>query len=175
MFENVNKICIIGGPGTGKSTLANNLGKELDLPVCHIDSINYFENWVQRNKNERDEIILKKINEEKWVMDGTYVGTLDTRCKNSDFIIFLNYSSIARVKGILQRYWKGKGVEKPDIPGCKEQMDWKFLKFTINWRKKKIKVQKALETNKNKEILVFKNRRQLNRWYKEKFKKKIEV
>ena len=29
MKENINKISIIGGCGTGKTTLANNLGKEL--------------------------------------------------------------------------------------------------------------------------------------------------
>ena len=41
----MERICIIGGSGTGKTTLANNLGKELDLPIYHIDGINYSENW----------------------------------------------------------------------------------------------------------------------------------
>ena len=39
--KNISKIAIIGGPGTGKSTLANNLGKELNLPICHLDGIHH--------------------------------------------------------------------------------------------------------------------------------------
>lgn len=72
MFENINKITIVGGPGTGKSTLAKNLGKVLNLPVYHIDAIEHLENWEKRNSKERDDIILNKIEEPKWVMDGTY-------------------------------------------------------------------------------------------------------
>ena len=39
----VNKVCIIGGSGTGKTTLANNLCKVLNLPVCHIDGIHHLK------------------------------------------------------------------------------------------------------------------------------------
>lgn len=34
--EEINKILIIGGPGMGKSTLADKLSEQLKLPVCHI-------------------------------------------------------------------------------------------------------------------------------------------
>ena len=50
----MNKISIIGCSGTGKTTLANNLGKELKLPVYHLDGINYFSNWEKRDEEERD-------------------------------------------------------------------------------------------------------------------------
>ena len=36
MLDNVKRISIIGGPGTGKSTLANNLGRELELAIYHF-------------------------------------------------------------------------------------------------------------------------------------------
>ena len=60
-MENIYKIIIIGGPGTGKSTLANNLGRKLELPVYHLDAIHHLSNWEIRDKKERDEIILQKI------------------------------------------------------------------------------------------------------------------
>ena len=69
MKENIKRISIIGGSGTGKTTLANNLGKVLEIPVYHIDGINYFKNWEQRDKKERDRIILDKIEEKRWVID----------------------------------------------------------------------------------------------------------
>ena len=61
----MNRICIIGGSGTGKTTLANNLGKKLNLPIYYIDGINYFKNWETRDKDERDKIIIQKTNGEK--------------------------------------------------------------------------------------------------------------
>ena len=176
MIKNVNKISIIGGPGSGKSTLATNLGKELNLPVCHIDSIHHLENWQVRDKQERDKIILEKVSEPKWVMDGTYRSTLETRIQNSDCVIFLDYSTIAKIKGILTRYLKNKGKEKPDIPGCKEKMSFTFLWFTAKWNHTKRKqLLSALERHNDREIVIFKNRRQLNKWYKAEFGKEIEL
>jgi len=175
-FSNIKKISIIGGPGTGKTTLANNIGKELNLPVYHLDGIHHLENWKVRDKEERDEIILNKIKEPKWIMDGTYKHTLEKRIENSDMVIFLNFSKTARVKGILSRYIKNKGKEKSEIPGCKEQMNFKFIKQTLNWEKDRLKiVNEALEKNKNNKIIVFKTRRKLNKWYEKQFNKKIEV
>ena len=49
-----NRISIVGGSGSGKSTLCNILSKELNLPAIHLDAINYKENWVEMNKEERD-------------------------------------------------------------------------------------------------------------------------
>ena len=56
-MENNSKIAIIGGPGTAKSTLANNLGKELNLPIYHLDGIHHLANWVPRDKEERDNAV----------------------------------------------------------------------------------------------------------------------
>ncbi len=170
------KIAIIGGPGTGKTTLADNLGHELDLPIIHIDGIHHLENWEIRDKDERDRIILSKIDEPKWVIDGTYRSTLDARISKADAVIYLNYSSMAKVKGILSRYFKNKNQEKPEIPGCKEKMDFTFLKWTWNWEKDKgqlIRNTIAKYENSGKNILIFKNRKSLNKWYKETFNKSI--
>ena len=55
--NNINRIAIIGAPGTGKTTLANNLGKIYELPVQHLDDIHYMENWVLRDTKQRDKMI----------------------------------------------------------------------------------------------------------------------
>ena len=43
MIKNMNRISIIGGSGTVKTTLASNLGEVLKLPVYHIDGINHLK------------------------------------------------------------------------------------------------------------------------------------
>lgn len=176
MIDNVNKITIIGGPGTGKSTLARNLGKELNIPVYHIDAINYLKNWQARDKSERDKIILEKICQAKWIMDGTYMGTLNERIKASDCVIFLDYSTMAKLKGVISRFFKDNGKEKLDIPGCKEKWSLWLLKHALKWNstKRKVIIQN-LECNNEKEILIFKNRINLNKWYKSEFNKNIDL
>lgn len=175
-MKEISKIAIIGGSGTGKSTLANNLGKELNLPIYHLDGIHHLANWVPRDKEERDKMILEKTQEPKWVIDGTYKATLEERVKKADLIIFLNYSTIARLKGILSRHFKERGKERPEIPGCKEKMDFEFIKMTAIWNRTKGKVVRSiLEKYRNKNILIFKTRRKLNKWYEKEFNKKILI
>lgn len=67
----MKRICIIGGSGNGKTTLSNNLSKELNLPVYHIDGIHHLENWKKRDKEERDRLILERASEEKWIIEGS--------------------------------------------------------------------------------------------------------
>lgn len=171
----MKRICIIGGSGTGKTTLANNLGKQLKLPVYHIDGIHYLKDWEVRNKDERDRIILEKIDEDKWITDGTYNSTLKQRLEKADFIIYLDYSSIAQIKGVLGRFIRNRGKEKQEIPGCNEKMSWEFFLWVVNWRKNKRKtIIENIKEVDNDKIYIFKTRRQLNKWYKNKFNRKIE-
>ena len=176
MGENImERICIIGGSGTGKTTLANNLGRELKLPVYHIDGIHHLENWKIRDKNERDKIIIEKANQSKWIIDGTYCSTLQQRLEKSDYIIYLDYSTLAQVIGVMKRFFKNHGKEKEEIPGCKEQMNWKFFWFVVNWRKnKRNEVLETISKVDQEKVFIFHSRKQLNKWYKNTFYKKIE-
>ena len=165
-MEMINRISIIGGPGTGKTTLADMLGEKFHLPVYHLDGIHHLENWKTRDTEERDKIISKITSEKKWIIDGTYKTTLEERIKKSDMIIYLNYSKFARLKGILGRYLKNRNKEKPEIPGCREKMNMEFFKFTLNWDKNRaLIVEEILKKYKDRNILRFKSRKQLLKWY----------
>ena len=169
-------LVLFGKTGSGKSTLANNLARKLELPVYHLDAIHHLSNWKIRDKKERDEIILQKIEEPKWVIDGTYTSTLEKRIEKADLIIYLDFPTIVKLKNIFHRYLKNKGKQREETPGCKENMDIAFIKQPINWnKKKKSKIYELLEKNKDKKVLIFKKRRKLNKWYEDKFNEKIEL
>lgn len=167
-----NKIAIVGAPGTGKTTLSNILSKLYGIEATHIDGIHHLENWVQRDKEERDNIILDIVKRDKWIIDGTYKATLKPRFEAADLIIWLDYSSLAQIKGVMGRYLKNKGKEKPEIPGCKEKMDKEFFTYVLKYNKEKRKnIVNNLEGIDKSKLIVFKNRRQLNKWLKEEERK----
>ena len=167
-----NKIAIVGAPGTGKTTLSNILSKLYGIEATHIDGIHHMENWVQRDKDERDKIILDIVKRDKWIIDGTYKATLKPRFEAADLIIWLDYSSFAQIKGVIGRYLKNKGKEKPEIPGCKEKMDKEFFTYVLKYNKEKRKnIVNNLEGIDKSKLIVFKNRRQLNKWLKEEERK----
>lgn len=163
-----NRISIIGGSGTGKSTLCEILAKKLKLPAIHLDAINFNENWVEIAKEERDKIISAKAKEEKWIIDGNYNKTLKERFDNADLIIWLNYSTYMQLKGVLKRFLKTRNRERTEIPGCKERLDFNFIKYVITYNKKKRPeiIEMLKEVPKDK-VLIFKKQKDLNRWIKE--------
>ena len=164
---NWNRISIIGGSGTGKTTLANELSKIYKIPATHIDGIHHLENWEKRDKEERDKIILDIAEREKWIIDGTYHATLRARVEKADLVIWLDYSTMVQLKGVVKRWFKSRGKERPDIPGCKERLTFKFLKYVLKYNKEKrqIIVDNLEGIDKNK-ILIFKKQKDLNKWLK---------
>lgn len=162
-----NRISIIGGSGSGKSTLTNILSKTLDIPAVHLDAINFNANWVEIDKKKRDELISLKSNDEKWIIDGNYNKTLKERFDKADLIIWLDYSTFAHFKGVCKRIFKNLNKEKFDVPGCKERLDFTFIKYVLTYNKKKRpKVLELLKDIPNYKLLVFKKQKDLNNWLK---------
>lgn len=159
------KIAIIGAPGTGKTTLANKLSEIYHIEATHIDGLHHLENWQIRDKSERDKMILEIVQKDEWIIDGTYRSTLKARLERADLIIWLDFSTFAQLKGIVGRFLKNKGIEKPEIPGCKEKLDKTFFFYVLKYNKNKrnIIVENLECIDKNK-VLVFKNRKSLNKW-----------
>lgn len=159
------KIAIVGAPGTGKTTLANKLSEIFHIEATHIDGLHHLKNWQIRDKSERDKMILNIVKKNEWIIDGTYKSTLKNRFEVADLIIWLDFSTFNQLKGIVSRYLKNKGIEKPEIPGCKEKLDKEFFFYVLKYNKQKRKyIVQNLEGIDKSKILIFKNRAELNKW-----------
>ncbi len=159
------KIAIVGAPGTGKTTLANKLSEVFHIEATHIDGIHHLENWQIRDKSERDKIILDVVKNDKWIIDGTYKSTLKNRFEAADLIIWLDFSTLSQLKGIVSRYLKNKGIEKPEIPGCKEKLDKEFFFYVLKYNKnKRHYIVDNLEGIDKSKLLIFKDRKSVNKW-----------
>lgn len=107
-----NRISIVGGSGTGKSTLCDILSKALNLSAIHLDAINFNANWEEIDKEERDKIISARTSEDKWIIDGNYNKTLKERFERADLIMWLDYSTIMQLNGIFKRFLKAHNKER---------------------------------------------------------------
>lgn len=83
-------------------------------------------------------------------------------------IIWLDYSTFMQLKGIFRRYFQTHNSERTEIPGCKERLDFTFIKYVVTYNRKKrhVIVDNLKDIPKDK-VLIFKKQKDLNKWLKE--------
>ncbi|GAA5416775.1 hypothetical protein Pryu01_01814 [Paraliobacillus ryukyuensis] len=134
----MKKIIIVGSGGAGKSTLAQQLGDKLHIPVHHLDSYFWKPNWVSISREELVDIQLGLMQQDSWIVDGNYSGTLDLRLKQADTVIFLNYPTWRCLYGIVKRRIQYHNKTRPDMgEGCTEKLDMEFFKWVARFQKDK--------------------------------------
>ena len=164
----MERILMVGCGGAGKSTLARQLGEKLNLPVVHLDSIFWLPNWVERNRDEFDELVRQELMKDQWIMDGNYNRTMPERVKYCDTIIYLDFSRLACVFGVLKRIITTYGTVRPDMgAGCPERFDLDFLKWVWNFNKnKRERYYRLLNETPHAQTIVLKNRRMVKSFLK---------
>jgi adenylate kinase family enzyme len=164
------KIQIIGFSGAGKSTLCKQFGKFYNLPVLHMDSLNFLSNWVERDRLEFNNIVDEFLDtNDSWVIDGNYFRISPKRYQQADLVLFLKYNRLTCIKGVIKRYKTYKNSSRPDMAsGCKERLNFSFLMWVLFKGRTKKRRKHMLEVvNNAKSAKVFKNRKELNKYLKE--------
>jgi adenylate kinase family enzyme len=132
--EKPERICVIGCPGTGKSTLAVRAGHALDLPVYHLDRMFWRAGWVQRDEREFDAALREVIARDRWIIDGNYARTMPLRFPRAQAIVWLDLPLRDALWGVLRRYAHTRGRNRPDMgDGCPERWDWEFIQWVLGF------------------------------------------
>ena len=129
------KIAVLGFSGCGKSTLARKLGEKYQLPVLHLDSVQFAANWVERELEDKlRDVAAFMDSHDSWVMDGNYSNLLqERRLEEADRIIMLELNRFVCLWRILKRWLTYKGSSRPDMAaGCEEKVDWEFLRWVLH-------------------------------------------
>ena len=164
------KIAIMGYSGSGKSTLARELGEISGTEVLHFDTVQFLPNWEIRDPEEKKRITEDFMNtHDSWVIDGNYFRISSQRYEQADLVIFLNYNRLTCLNGVVKRYNKYKKSSRPDMAsGCKERLNFSFLMWVLFTGRTRKRKKHMFDVIKNaKSSLIFKNRKQLNKYLKE--------
>ena len=159
----MERIMIIGCGGSGKSTLARQLGEKTGLPVVHLDKLFWRPGWVSLTREEFDVVHNAAIEEKKWILDGNFDRTMEQRIRRCDTVVYLDFSRMACLLGVMKRILTTYGKVRPDMgDGCPERFDLEFLQWVWNFNKnKREKNYRLLEQYGDKRIYILKNRKQV--------------
>ncbi|MCQ2975293.1 MAG: hypothetical protein MJ211_10865 [Bacteroidales bacterium] len=155
----MQKIIIIGCPGSGKSFLSKKLNLLTNIPLYHLDNIWWNKNGNHISREEFDKKLLKILNLKSWIIDGDYSRTYEIRIKYCDTIIFLDFSENQCIKGISERI----NQQRDDCPI--NQIDSQLINIIKKYNKEnKPKIFELLKKYTEKKILIFKERSETEKW-----------
>jgi adenylate kinase family enzyme len=153
----MKKVAIIGCGGAGKSTFSRILSEVLNIPVYHLDKLNWKPGWISTPRDEWDELMKTLISKEEWIIDGNYSRTLDIRLNNADTIVFLNMAMYLCIYRIVKRRFMYHGKSRPDMhEGCPEKLHIDFVKWVWGYNKnqKPRILEKLNKLSKEKNVII---------------------
>ncbi|NGX47152.1 MAG: Cytidylate kinase [Chlamydiae bacterium] len=122
------KIVILGTTGSGKTTLARKISKELGIPHVELDALNWDPNWQQVDDVLFRDRVKEAISGEKWVVDGNYSRAgHDLIWPRADVAIWLDYPLPVILWRLLKRVTRRAFTKEILWSGCQESLRRQFL------------------------------------------------
>ncbi|MGO7990715.1 FlaR DNA topology modulation protein [Rhizobium leguminosarum] len=168
MLRHAKRILVIGCPGGGKSVLARALSTSLDLLYISMDRDFYWlPGWRKRDRSDIDRLILEVVARERWIMDGTGLGSFRLRLPRADLVIWLRLPRTACLLGATSRAIRYFGRSRPEMPeGCPERLTSDMVGYIWNFERRAApKIEAALyEFGLANSTVIIKSRKAANRF-----------
>lgn len=154
----MDRIAVMGPPGSGKTTLAQQIAEITGLPIVHIDY--YFLNDPKNMYDKADFIMHLEalVSQDKWVMDGEYISSDTSRLSRADLIVYLDIPRRVHFTRLLLRRVKYHKKARPGLPeNWEEKLNRDFLRYAWNYKKNKRSDRLALVENAAARTVILKN------------------
>ena len=122
------RILILGSPGSGKTTLAIQLSRVLDLTTIHLDAHFWKPGWIATPTSQWRTTVASLVQQDSWIMDGTYESSLDLRIPAAESILLIETSRLTCLWRALKRKATVDDHRRPDAPSG-QKLDLAFLRY----------------------------------------------
>ena len=153
----MQRVIVIGCPGSGKSTVSRALHSKTGVPLYHLDMMYWNADKTTVEKSVFLERLCAVLKKDAWIIDGNYGSTMELRMAACDTVIFLDYPLDVCLDGIIER----RGKPRSDMPWIETEEDEEFIEFIKNYNEQqKPKVLELLEKYSDKNIVILESREQ---------------
>ena len=160
----MNKIIVIGCPGSGKSRLSRKLRCKLEIPLWHLDMLYWNSDRTTVEKKAFLERLSAVLEKDKWIVDGNYMSTMEQRLEKCDTVIFLDFSVDDCILGVKERM----GKPRDDMPWIEIEEDREFIEFIKSFNDiQRPVIMDLLERYGDKNIVIFKSREEVDEFLEE--------
>jgi adenylate kinase family enzyme len=126
----MRRVLVLGCSGAGKTTFARKLASVTRLPLVSLDACFWLPGWIETPRQEWRGRVERLAAEDAWIMDGSYVGTLDIRLPRADTLLWLDLPRHVCMRRVLWRIATSYGRVRSEMaPGCAERFDLQFLHY----------------------------------------------
>lgn len=124
-LNDAQKIAIIGNAGGGKTTLSRRLAQLHNLPLTHVDSIQFVAGLKIRPFAESIALLTEIQNQQTWIIDG--YGPLDIIQKRfhlADKIVFIDFPLWRHYWWCTKRQIKSLWQQRAELPSGSREASW---------------------------------------------------
>ena len=118
----MQKVIIIGCPGSGKTTFAEKLNRITGLPLYYLDAIWHKPDKTHIQREDFDKRISEIFSTSEWIIDGNYNRTIEERLRQCDTVFLFDLPTEVCIRGATDRL----GKDRYDLPWIERELSPSF-------------------------------------------------
>lgn len=164
---------VYGVTGSGKTTLAERIGKATSLPWYSVDDLTWEPGWVEVPADEQRRRITGICEGPEWILDTAYAKWLDIPLARVELVVALDYPrwvSLQRlVRRTAARCWDGR----PICNGNRESLRLALSRQSIvrwhfqSFKRKRRRIRSWASQAEGPRVLRFSSTSQTDKWLDE--------
>jgi adenylate kinase family enzyme len=164
----MERILVMGSPGSGKSTFARRLSHITGIPVVSLDALFWKPGWKPSDAAEFETRVAEAVRGPRWIIDGDYIWWAgDIRRGVADAVIWFDLPRRTCMVGIISRIATSYGRVRPEMAeGCPERINAEFFRYVWTYRReRRPKLQQYLGgLRADQSLICFTERAQAERY-----------